>query len=118
MPGKDTKLTVKVKVVELWYIQVLCPVCGGISVNEWLGECEVLTSSTQLGCNICGETIQVSLTITKGGLPMSDMKFNLSVGKLHIQVTLDGRLRLSINQHTKWFKWPFIKLHQWDLIGV
>ena len=34
MPGKDTKLTVKVKVVELWYIQVLCPVCGGISVNE------------------------------------------------------------------------------------
>ena len=49
---------------------------------------------------------------------MSVLLFNLSVGKLHIQVTLDGRLRLSINQHTKWFKWPFIKLHQWDLIGV
>ena len=46
---------------------------------------------------------------------MSDLIFNLRIGKLHIQISNSYKLRLSINDFHKWFKVPFIKLYQFGV---
>lgn len=42
---------------------------------------------------------------------MSNFIFNLRIGKLHIQITNEYKVRFAINDYHKWFKWPFIQLH-------
>jgi hypothetical protein len=46
---------------------------------------------------------------------MSNLIFNLRIGKLHIQVTREWRLRLAINEYHRWLRWPIIKLHQFGM---
>lgn len=43
---------------------------------------------------------------------MSNLIFNLRIGKLHIQITDQKKIRLSINDYHNWLKWPFISLYQ------
>jgi len=46
---------------------------------------------------------------------MSDLIFNLRVGKLHIQITNDWQLRFSLNDYHRWLKRPIITLYQFGL---
>lgn len=43
---------------------------------------------------------------------MSDLIFNLRIGKLHIQITDQRKIRFPINDHHRWLRWPFVQLHQ------
>ena len=42
---------------------------------------------------------------------MSDYIFYLRIGKLHIQVTYQKRLRLSINPRHRWLMWPLVQFY-------
>jgi len=43
---------------------------------------------------------------------MSNLIFNLRIGKLHIQITNEWRVRLSINPVHRGLCWPIVKLYQ------
>ena len=43
---------------------------------------------------------------------MSNLIFNWRIGKLHIQVTNNWQLHLSINDYHRWLKWPMLTLYQ------
>jgi hypothetical protein len=43
---------------------------------------------------------------------MSDLIFNLRIGKLHIQITTRWEFRLSLNNYHRWLRWPFIELYE------
>ena len=43
---------------------------------------------------------------------MTNLIFNLRIGKLHIQITKGWKLRLSLNDYHRWIKWPFVQLYE------
>ena len=42
---------------------------------------------------------------------MSDLIFNLRIGKLHIQISDSFKLKFKINNVHKWFSLPIIELY-------
>ena len=48
---------------------------------------------------------------------MSDYKFNFRIGKLHIVITVEGKLLFLINDYHTWLGKPMIQLHEWRFIG-
>jgi len=45
---------------------------------------------------------------------MSNLIFNLRIGKLHITISDEWKLRFSINNYHKWFASPMIQLYKED----
>lgn len=42
---------------------------------------------------------------------MSDLIFNLRIGKLHIQINNRWHIKLLLNDYHRWLRWPFFQLH-------
>ena len=42
---------------------------------------------------------------------MSNLIFNLRVGKIHFQITDQWKVRISLNRVHSWTEWPIIKLY-------
>ena len=42
---------------------------------------------------------------------MSDLIFNFRVGKLHVQINEHWRIKLALNDHHRWIRWPFFQLY-------
>lgn len=43
---------------------------------------------------------------------MTNLIFNLRIGKLHIQITTTRKLELHINDYHTWTKWPIIERYE------
>ena len=48
---------------------------------------------------------------------MSDLIFNLRIGKLHIQITDQYKFRFSLNDYHQWFRCPIVELYEWRIEG-
>jgi len=42
---------------------------------------------------------------------MSNLIFNLRIGKIHFQITEDWKFRVSKNNAHKWFEMPIVKFY-------
>ena len=42
---------------------------------------------------------------------MSNLIFNLRIGKIHFQITNEWKFAVSLNQVHDWFAWPVIELY-------
>lgn len=43
---------------------------------------------------------------------MSNLIFNLRIGKVHFQITNMWKVSVSINDYHRWLRWPIVKLYQ------
>ena len=42
---------------------------------------------------------------------MSDLVFNLRIGKFHIQIDERRRIHLALNDYHRWLRWPLFQLY-------